>query len=225
MEFTGTHRIDAAPQAVWAAITDPDMLLRCVPGAETVERDGEACYALVMAAAVGPLRARFRGRLLLQDVQAACECTMVFEGDAGVAGFGRGRASVRLSPQDQGTELAYRAQAEVGGKLAQVGSRLIDSVARKMSEDFFGALQRELAAMPPGADTARISHVGDQQRAAPPAVDAADDASAAARRHGCEAPAAARARRRDARAVAVGWLIPVLGAGVLLGWLGATYLR
>jgi carbon monoxide dehydrogenase subunit G len=165
MEFTGKHSIDASPSEVWAAITDPVMLQRCLPGAQSVERVGEDAYVVVMAVAVGPLRARFQGRLRLEDVRPAQACTMVFDGEGGVVGFARGRASVLLAPQDAGTQLAYTAQADVGGKLAQVGSRLIDGVARKLSEDLFGALQRELAATPTPASVTEPVAAQDTPRA------------------------------------------------------------
>lgn len=209
MELTGTHRIAATPPQVWAAITDPDMLRRCVPGAETVEREGDDAYAVIMVAAVGPLRARFKGRLQLQDVRAPDACVMVFEGEAGGTGFGRGRASVQLSPDAEATALRWSAQAEVGGKLAQVGSRLIDGVARKLSQDFFNALQRELGAAAPPADAGPARRQVDAPPA--PAISGAG-ATRPSRAHG-------------ARRVAVGWLLAAVLAGALLGWLAGTYLH
>lgn len=139
MELTGSQRIRRAQADVWAALNDPAVLQRCIPGCESFEAEDEGgqSYRVVMAIVVGPVKAKFKGRLLLSDVQAPDSYAMTFEGSGGAAGFGKGTARVGLSPAGDDTELAYSAQAQVGGKLAQVGARLIDGVAARMAGEFF----------------------------------------------------------------------------------------
>lgn len=145
MEITGIQTIAATRQKVWDALNDPDILKKSLPGCESVARTSDSEFKVIMAAAIGPLRARFNGVLKMSDVRAPVSCTMFFEGQGGTVGFGKGSSSVKLSESQGQTELAYTANAQVGGKLAQVGSRLIDSVARKMADDFFKAFKAQLA--------------------------------------------------------------------------------
>lgn len=154
MEINGTQTIAAPRQEVWDALNDPEILKRCLPGCESVERTGADEFRVVMAAAIGPLRARFNGVLRMTDAQPPASCTMVFEGQGGAVGFGKGSSTVSLAESEGVTTLAYTANAQVGGKLAQVGSRLIDSVARKMSDDFFKAFRQQLAPADPLASEA-----------------------------------------------------------------------
>lgn len=145
MEITGTQHI-AAPRAdVWNALNDPAVLQKCLPGCESVERCAADEFKVIVVSAIGPLKARFNGLLRLTEAQAPNSYVMVFEGQGGAIGFGKGSSSVTLKETDAGTELSYSAKAQVGGKLAQVGSRLIDSVARKMSDDFFKAFRKQFA--------------------------------------------------------------------------------
>lgn len=186
MEITGTQLIAAPRLAVWQALNDPAVLKPCLPGCESVERAGADELLVVIAAAIGPLRARFKGRLQITEAQPPQSCVMVFEGQGGAVGFGKGRASVTLRETPEGTELAHAVKAEVGGKLAQVGSRLVDSVARKMSDDFFNALRAQLAPPAPAADPAPSA------AAAPVAAPA--DASVAVPAAAAPAPTAPSAR-------------------------------
>lgn len=144
MEITGTQSIAAPRQRVWDALNDPEVLIRSLPGCVSVDRISPEEFRVVMAIAIGPLRARFNGSLTMSDVMAPESCTMVFEGKGGAVGFGKGNSAVKLVESNGQTELTYSAQAQVGGKLAQVGSRLIDSVARKMADDFFKAFKAQL---------------------------------------------------------------------------------
>ncbi len=144
MEINGSQSIGAPRQKVWDALNDPAVLRQCLPGCESVERVSPEEFSVVMAAAIGPLRARFNGKLRMTQAEPPKSCVMVFEGQGGAVGFGKGTSSVALTETADGTTLAYTANAQVGGKLAQVGSRLIDSVARKMADDFFNALRRQL---------------------------------------------------------------------------------
>lgn len=144
MEITGTQIIAAPRQRVWEALNDPEVLKQSLPGCISVDRISPEEFKVVMAAAIGPLRARFNGVLNMSDVKAPESCTMIFEGQGGAVGFGKGNSAVKLTESNGQTELSYSAEAQVGGKLAQVGSRLIDSVARKMADDFFKAFKAQL---------------------------------------------------------------------------------
>lgn len=144
MEINGSQNIGAPRQKVWDALNDPVVLKQCLPGCESVERINPEEFVVVIAAAIGPLRARFKGRLTMAEAKPPESCVMAFEGQGGGVGFGKGSSTVALAETEDGTSLSYTANAQVGGKLAQVGSRLIDSVARKMADDFFVALRRQL---------------------------------------------------------------------------------
>lgn len=137
MEMTGEQRIPVPQQRVWEALNDPEILKACIAGCESITRVSEVEYKVVMTAAVGPVKAKFNGKLTLGDLNPPESYSLAFEGSGGAAGFGKGTARVALTPDGQGTLLTYTATATVGGKLAQIGSRLIDGVARKMADDFF----------------------------------------------------------------------------------------
>ena len=164
MDMQGTRHLAVTQQQAWDALNDPEVLKACIPGCEKVEATGENQYAMAMAVRVGPVAARFNGRIQLQDVQPPNSYTLVFEGQGGPAGFGKGSAHVDLAPpvEGGGCELSYTAQAQVGGRIAQVGQRLVDGVARSMAEDFFKRFDAEMqrrhpqayaaeAALPPAA--------------------------------------------------------------------------
>lgn len=145
MEITGTQTIPASRDVVWAALNNPEVLKKCLPGCESVEATTPEEFKVVVVTAIGPLRARFNGVLRMSEINAPESCVMVFEGQGGAVGFAKGSATVNLKTVAEGTELNYAAKAQIGGKLAQVGSRLIDSVAKKMSDDFFKAFRKQLA--------------------------------------------------------------------------------
>lgn len=140
MEMTNTQVVPASQEVTWKALNDPEVLKACIPGCESIEKISDTEYNLVMRARVGPVNAKFRGKMTLTDLKAPESYTIVFEGQGGVAGFARGNASVNLVPDSGSTRLDYVAKAQVGGKLAQVGSRLIDGAAQKMANEFFTAL-------------------------------------------------------------------------------------
>ena len=149
MEMTGEQLI-AVPQAeVWRALNDPEILKACIPGCEAIDKTSDNEYRVAMTAAVGPVKAKFSGKLVLSDLQPPNSYSLSFEGSGGAAGFGKGGAHVSLRPDGSGTRLSYTAKASVGGKLAQVGSRLIDGVAKKMADDFFTAFNRKVAGAAP----------------------------------------------------------------------------
>jgi uncharacterized protein len=145
MTMHGEAQLGASREAVWAKLNDPEVLKACIPGCESIEKVSDNEYRVAMTAAVGPVKAKFAGKLLLSDLRPPDSYSLSFEGSGGAAGFGKGGAHVSLKPEPPGTRLSYTAKASVGGKLAQVGSRLIDGVARKMADDFFTAFNEKLA--------------------------------------------------------------------------------
>ncbi len=145
MDMTGEQIIPRPQQAVWDAITDPQVLKACIPGCEAMDQLADNEYQVLMGAKVGPVSAKFKGRITLAEVQAPDSYLLVFEGQGGVAGFAKGQAQVRLAPDGETTRLTYAAKATIGGKLAQVGSRLVDGVARKMADAFFTAFNRHVS--------------------------------------------------------------------------------
>jgi carbon monoxide dehydrogenase subunit G len=145
MEMTGEQLIPQSQDVTWKALNDTAILKDCIPGCESIEQTGDNEYRLVMIAKVGPVSATFKGKMTLSDIVAPDSYRLAFEGQGGVAGFAKGEASVHLSPQDGGTKLAYTANAMIGGKLAQVGSRLIDGVAKKIAGEFFSAFNARVS--------------------------------------------------------------------------------
>lgn len=150
MEMTQTRQLPVAQQAAWAALNDTALLKQCIPGCESIEPDGDLgdAYLLALTAAVGPVKARFKGRMALQDIQAPDSYTIQFDGQGGAAGFGKGRAHVTLAPEGEHTLLTYTVNAQVGGKIAQIGSRLVDAAARKMADAFFDRFTAALGGDP-----------------------------------------------------------------------------
>jgi len=144
MDMTSEQRVLAPQTEVWKALNDPEVLAVCIPGCEAVAKVSDTEFNMVMTAKVGPVKARFNGKVSLADLDPPKSYTLSFEGQGGTAGFGKGEARVNLIPDGAGTRIAYSVKAVVGGKLAQVGSRLIDGVARKMADDFFANLSSRL---------------------------------------------------------------------------------
>ena len=151
MEMQGSKQLAITQQQAWDALNDPEVLKLCIPGCDSIEATGEGAYALVNAIKVGPVSAKFKGKLQLTDISAPASYTINFEGNGGAAGFGKGSARVTLAPQEAGSELAYTVHAQVGGKIAQVGQRLIDGVARSMAESFFKRFEEEMQRRHPAA--------------------------------------------------------------------------
>ena len=159
MEMQGSRHLAVPQQQAWEALNDPQVLKVCIPGCDKVEATGDNQYAIGMAVKVGPVSARFAGKIQLIDVLPPNSYTLVFEGQGGAAGFGKGSAKVNLAPPAEGSgcELAYTAQAQVGGKIAQVGQRLVDGVARSMAEDFFRRFDQEMQRVHPEAYAAQAA--------------------------------------------------------------------
>lgn len=137
MDMKGSRVVPGDVDTTWRMLNDPDVLRACIPGCESVERLSDAESRLTMTARVGPVSAKFRGNLVLADLVPPQSCTLRFEGQGGAAGFANGTAQVMLAPVDAGTRIDYVVNARVGGKLAQIGSRLIDGAAAKLADDFF----------------------------------------------------------------------------------------
>jgi len=159
MEMTGEQRIPASQAATWAALNDPEFLKGCVPGCESIEPSGENQFSVQMTARVGPVTAKFKGRMRISDIDAPHSYALAFDGQGGVAGFAKGTASVRLTAQgSEATLLQYQAKANVGGKLAQIGSRLVDAAAHKVANEFFTAFNDKMTALHATAVHAEDEH-------------------------------------------------------------------
>jgi carbon monoxide dehydrogenase subunit G len=172
MNLQGERVIAASPETTWAALNDPETLKACIAGCESLERVADNEYLATMAMRIGPVNARFKGKLKLGNVVPVSSYTIAFDGQGGVAGFGKGTADVRLAPEGRATRLAYSAKAQVGGKLAQVGSRLIEGAATKIADDFFTAFEARLAPAPAEASPTEAAAAGAPLPAAAPAAGA-----------------------------------------------------
>ena len=146
MEMTNTRIVPAPPATVWTALNDPETLKASIPGCESMECVGDDEWRAVMAAKVGPVSARFSGTMRMTESTPPTGYTLKFEGQGGAAGFANGEARVSLAPTEGGqTALTYAVKAQVGGKLAQIGSRLIDGAAAKIADEFFERFSQQVA--------------------------------------------------------------------------------
>jgi carbon monoxide dehydrogenase subunit G len=153
MQMSGSREIKANPQTVWAALLNPDVLMACVPGCQEMHGSPEEGFDAVVVQKVGPVKATFKGQVKLNDMVAPESLTIDGEGKGGAAGFAKGGAKVRLEAIEDGTTLHYEVDAKVGGKLAQLGSRIIDGFAKKMADQFFVRFQETLEGPSEEADT------------------------------------------------------------------------
>lgn len=160
MEMNGEQRIPTSQQAVWEALNDLDVLKACIAGCEAIERVTESEHHVTLTAAVGPVKAKFKGKMHLEDLNPPNFYRIRFEGQGGVAGFAKGEAAVSLTSEGAGTLMSYTVHAQVGGKLAQVGSRLIDAAATKIADDFFSAFKARVAPAQIDATTQPAPPVG-----------------------------------------------------------------
>jgi uncharacterized protein len=145
MDMTGQYRIPAPREQVWAALNDPAMLKASLPGCESLEKLSDHEFAATVVAKVGPVKAKFNGNVTLSNLNPPESYTISGEGKGGAAGFAKGGADVRLTEEGDITVLTYSAKADVGGKLAQLGSRLIDGTAKKMADEFFDNFSQQVA--------------------------------------------------------------------------------
>jgi uncharacterized protein len=145
MEMTGNRNLPITQQQAWEALNDPEMLKACIPGCDSVTVTEENHMTIGMKLSIGPVSAKFSGKVALSNLNPPESYTLNFDGQGGAAGFGKGSADVKLTPNATGCELNYNAQAQVGGKIAQLGQRLIDGAAAKVAEDFFKRFDEESA--------------------------------------------------------------------------------
>jgi uncharacterized protein len=145
MELASQQTLHASQTQAWEALNDIDLLKQCIPGCEAINPTGENQYEVLVTAAIGPVKAKFKGKLKLENLQPPHSYTLQFEGQGGAAGHGKGSAEVTLTPiSGHATQLSYKAKASVGGKIAQIGSRLVDMAAQKMAGEFFAAFSAKL---------------------------------------------------------------------------------
>ncbi|MBT3767794.1 MAG: carbon monoxide dehydrogenase subunit G [Rhodospirillaceae bacterium] len=145
MDMNGEYRIAASQQVVWDALNDPEVLRACIPGCETVEKVSDTEFTAKVTFKVGPVKAKFTGDVTLSDINPPDSYTISGSGKGGAAGFGKGGAQVSLKTDGDETVLTYTANASVGGKLAQVGQRLIDSTSKKLAAEFFSSFAAHLS--------------------------------------------------------------------------------
>ncbi len=187
MDMKGEYRITASREKVWDALNDPEILKQCIAGCEELDKTSDTEFTARVHTRIGPVSAKFTGKVELSEIDPPNGYRISGEGQGGVAGFAKGGAAVKLTEDGDATVLTYEANATVGGKLAQIGSRLIDATARKMADDFFGKF---------------AAAVGEPAEAA----DAAD----------ADTPAAVTAPASDAPAASLGGLSPAVWVGGLV---------
>jgi len=173
MDMKGEYRIPAPQQAVWEALNDPETLKACIPGCETIEKTSDTEMTATVKAKVGPVSARFKGKVTLSDLNPPNSYRISGEGQGGPAGFGKGGATVALEQDGSDTVLRYEATAQVGGKLAQIGARLVDGAAKKIANEFFSNF---------------ATHVGGPADVASDAESAPDGTPAATVNHETKTP-------------------------------------
>jgi hypothetical protein len=161
MDMTGETLIPAPRETVWRALNDPEILRQSIPGCETISKTSDTSFTAKVVAKVGPVRATFTGEVQLSDLDPPNGYRISGEGKGGPAGFAKGGATVALSDAEGGTKLSYKVDAQIGGKLAQIGSRLIDATARSMAQDFFGRFSKLVAPAAGPGDSAHDAVAGD----------------------------------------------------------------
>jgi carbon monoxide dehydrogenase subunit G len=217
MELSGEVLMDAPRERVWSALNDPAVLQACIPGCEEVHDDSPTERRVRVMVKVGPVRARFNGKVSLSDVVEAERCVLAFEGSGGAAGMASGRSQVELHPVPEGTRLTYTVKASVGGKLGQIGGRMMDASAKQLADQFFDNLRAHLA--PAVATVTATDHTVDTT--ALPAGQPGAPATAAPTARPAAASMASVAAPANADFSRVLWFAlgaATMGAGV---WLGA----
>jgi len=148
MEFSGRYVIPASPESVWAALNDPAVLKACIAGCEALEKTDATHFEAAVTLKIGPVKATFKGKVAMEDMDPPHRCVLKGEGSGGVAGFAKGEAEIVLTPEGSGTVLTYTAKASIGGKLAQIGQRLIDGAAKQIADDFFAKFANVVGCVP-----------------------------------------------------------------------------
>src|SRR5579862_6502543 len=137
MTMTGEYQLPVPPQVVWEKLNDPATLKACIPGCEQLDKTSDTEFQAVATTKIGPVKAKFKGKVTLSDLDPPNGYKISGQGDGGVAGFAKGGATVKLTPKDGGTVLSYTVEAQIGGKLAQLGQRLVNGAAKKVADEFF----------------------------------------------------------------------------------------
>jgi carbon monoxide dehydrogenase subunit G len=138
MTMNGEYQLPAPREVVWERLNDPAVLKACIPGCESLDKTSDTAFAAVATIKIGPVKAKFKGNVTLSDLDPPNGYKISGQGEGGVAGFAKGGATVKLAPKDGGTLLSYTVEAQIGGKLAQLGQRLVNGAAKKIADDFFG---------------------------------------------------------------------------------------
>ena len=162
MDMQGNRQLGVSQQQAWDALNDPAILKACIPGCEKFELTADNQYAVLVAVKIGPVAAKFNGKVTLADIQAPNSYALQFEAQGGVAGFGQGESKVELVANPQGCELRYTVHSKVGGKIAQLGQRLIDGVAKSLAEDFFKRFETALQEKYPESAPTQSSSAPEQ---------------------------------------------------------------
>lgn len=144
MQMQGSRQLSATAQQAWAALNDPEILKQCIPGCQSFELESDNVYKVAAQIKIGPVSAQFTGKVTLSDIEPPERYTLNFEAQGGVAGHGKGVSHVALTENEQGVELKYTVESQIGGKLAQLGQRLIDGAAKSMADDFFKRFEKAL---------------------------------------------------------------------------------
>lgn len=210
MDMQGSRQLAVTQQQAWDALNDPEVLKRCITGCEKFELNGENSYAIVVAIRIGPVSARFNGKVTLTDIVIPQSYSLKFDAQGGAAGFGKGESHVELIPNEAGVELRYTVKSTVGGKLAQIGQRLIDGVAKSLAEEFFARFEAAL-----------VEKFAPASRPHDPGAEPADD-TAASSGAALQTPTekGAGASPQTTTPSWVWWL--AIGAAFIIGWtLGA----
>ena len=173
MDMQGARQLAITQLQAWDALNDPVVLKACIPGCDKVEPSGDNQFSIGMSLKIGPVSAKFTGKITLSDIHPPNSYKISFEGQGGPAGFGKGDSAVTLTPNDAGCELAYTVHASVGGKIAQLGQRLIDGAAKAMAEDFFKRFDNEMQRQHPDAYAVKI--VPEEVTTQPGAADGRAD--------------------------------------------------
>ena len=172
MDMQASRQLAVTQQQAWDALNDPEVLKACIPGCEKIESTGPDSFTASVTVKIGPVSAKFGGKVKLSDLNPPASYTLGFEGQGGAAGFGKGTAQVSLTPNAGGCQLDYTVHAQVGGKLAQIGQRLVDGAARSMAEDFFKRFDDEMQRRHPAAAAAEAAPAPAAEAPRGPAIPA-----------------------------------------------------
>lgn len=167
MDMTGSQRIEASRETVWAALNDPDILKQCIPGCQSIEKVSDTELNAEVTIRIGPVKASFAGKVMLSGLDPPNGYQISGEGVGGIAGFAKGGATVRLTQDGGATILTYDMKAQIGGKLAQLGARLIDSTSKRLAAEFFEKFSAVVASVPSGMSLISVASPGSAQQTPP----------------------------------------------------------